>query len=266
MKAGRMTLTQKFIAALALAATLSFLACDNRYATSSLVINEIIDPNLIDPVVYVALSRAPDFTGGVKTYSASYDMSTPSVPALSFDSITWENKDEKEAGEFWLFVAQDFDSSGFINDGDLALPAMRLVLRDGETTTIERLVFDTSGPPFKLIGMDFAAPKYTIGLFIESPSLVSESRPLFLRIGTDPNLSDGSGNFTVDLPIVSPELVSGFSFSYNGVPNTHALLWLDYDNSTTLNIGDWISSPSELTVPILTPDNRRVMWSGQTVP
>jgi hypothetical protein len=247
------SIREKAAFALAIAIALSLFSCDNRYNTSTLIINEILDPGPADPVVYVALSRYPDFKGGFKSYATSYDISSASSPALVFDSINWESKEESDAGEFWLFVVQDgLPVDGVLNDGDLILPAMRIILQDGKTTVINQLVFDSSIAPLKIITADFATTKFDIRFFIENPSLIDSTTRLFLRLGADLagglNLSQVAANHTHDIPIHSPALTSGFSFFFSGAPASYALLWLDIDGSGTLNTGDWISTADETLV------------------
>ncbi len=255
---------QALAIALAFASLSSLLSCDNRYNTSTLIINEIIDPlGLPSPIVHIALSRTPEFSGGVKTYATSYDISNPSTPAVVFESIIWKDKDEREAGEFWLLIVEDSDANGMINNGDYVLPSMRIVLRDGEQTVINRIIYETAPVmPFRTISMFFNFPQYKIRFFIEDPSKISSATPLYLRLGTTTDLSQTAGPHPHDIPIVSPALSSGF-FVYTA--STYALLWLDIDSSGTLTIGDWISWADEENVPPLDPSNQWILWSGQTV-
>jgi hypothetical protein len=250
--------------AFAITIALSLLSCDNRYNTSTLIINQIIDPIGANPVVYVALSRAPDFKGGIKTYAATYDMASPSSPAVVFESINWESKNEGGAGEFWLLVAQDANSTNVIDDLDNILPAMRVILEDGETTTIDRVIFDsTVGPPAKRVnGVIFSQANRVFRIFIEDPALLSMTNRMYLRIGNLVDLSNVA-NADLDIPIADTSLSSGLSLPTS---LTNGFIWIDANGNGILQAGDgdWISTVSPAAAPPLTDFNQIILWSGQT--
>jgi hypothetical protein len=260
------TRSSSFLAAIAfgLAAASLMASCESRYNMATLIIEDIVDLNGTNPVVYVALSRTPDYRSEFLRYAASYDMDAPTTPAITFESIQWPRDGKADtAGEFWLFISDDNSGNEIVSNNDYVLPAMRVVLRDGQTTVIDRIRFDAMPViPFRTILMDFSFNKYIINVFIENPALISDSSPLFLRLGTSADLSQGSGPHPHDIPIVSPELSGGFMFQ---TASQYALLWIDIDGSGGLNPGDWISSPDETTVPALSAINSWILWSGQVV-
>jgi hypothetical protein len=248
----------------------SLLSCDNRYNTSTLIINQIIDPIGSNPVVYVALSRSPDFLGGTKTYTATYDLANPGTPAVVFESISWENKNEGEAGEFWLLVAEDDElgpNPGIIGNDDNVLPAMRIVLEDGQTTTIERIIFDsTAGPPAPRVNaVNFSHLNRSFRIFVEDPALVSMANKMYLRLGIANDFSIPA-NVTHDIPIADPNLLSGLSLR---TASNFGFVWIDASGDGLLNFGDgdWISTSllnPPTNAPALADFNPIVLWSGQT--
>ncbi len=243
---------------------MTFISCDNRVNTSTLVIEQIIDdPAGTKPIVHVALSRTPDFLGGMKTYSTTYDISNSSSPAIVFDSISWEQKDGGNASEFWLLVAEDANVPPIINDGDNILPAMRVVLKDGQTTTIPLIIFDTTSSPDKIIkGVGFNQPRHYFRIFIEDPNLISADRRIFLRLGDTNTLI--AGPITHEISFTTSHLASGLYFNSNII--THGFLWIDIDQSGTLNMDDWVSTPNPDDAPPLGEFNNIILWSGQTLP
>ena len=248
------------ILALASALALVLSGCSQKYNLSSLVISAIVDPNGGTPTLQLAVSRQPDFIGGFKTVTASYQVGSGGSPAVSFTDIAWEGDSDDRPGEFWLLVAQDSNDDNRISDGDSILPAMRFILRPGETTTIGRIVFDTNAGNHHIISpATFSWNHYAMPVFISDPSQVGPSNMLYLRLGT---AADLSATFSFDLPIASPELTSGLGFV---TADTHALVWLDADGSQTLNTGDWVSDiPSAAqTLVALT---RFVLWPGRIAP
>lgn len=250
--------------AFGLAAASLMASCESRYNMATLIIEDIVDLNGTNPVLYLALSRTPDYRSGFVRYAASYDMSEPTTPAITFESIQWPRDGKADtAGEFWLFVSDDNSGNGSISDNDYVLPAMRVVLRDGETKVIHRVRFDVmAGTPFRTILIDFNFSKYVIRAFIENPAIIGDGSPLFLRLGTSQDLSELSGPHPHDIPIVSPELSGGFMFQ---TASQYALLWIDIDGSGDLNDGDWISSPDETNVPAISANSSWILWSEQVV-
>jgi len=173
---------------------LASLSCDMGYHTSTLVIQDI--GTTLFPL-QVALSANPDFLGGYKEYTAAYPSGSGS---LTFSDISWTAKDpDQEEAEFWLLIAEDNNGSGSINDGDLILPAMRVVLRAGETTTIESIRFDTvATAPEAVATADFAATPLTFRISVDKNLVISPSSPLRLVLGS-----------TLSIPITDPMLASG---------------------------------------------------------
>jgi hypothetical protein len=258
----------KLIFALGALLSLSFLSCENRYNNSTLIITQIRDNDLNNPLIYVSLSRSPDYVGGFKIHSAVFDIASATTPAVVFDSISWDNTDRgKEFGEFWLLIAQDTAAPpGVIGDGDLVMPAMRVILVDGQTTTIPIVFFDTGIVPSpKLLTLDTSASQKTIRLYIEQPQLISASSPMYLRLGAGPSLAAGGA---YDIPIPSGSLASGLSLRTGEL---FALVWID-NGLLGLNSGDGDlvsinpTTPHDLNPPPPASTNyfNWVLWSGQT--
>lgn len=233
------------------------VACDNRQARASLVINQIRDPGGADPVVYIALSDTPSFTKGYKYYTESYNIATGSSPAIFFSDITWQKSDERaHARSFWLFIARDNDASGGISNFDDVLPAMRIVLNDGEEFQIPLIDFDSSGGGIRLFKADLAAPGKYVKIFIEDPSWISTGSPLLIRFGSSPDLSI---TFT-EIPIRSSLLSTGF---FINTAMTHAMAWIDSNGDGNFSAGEWISSlPTSATA--LVDQTTLILWSGST--
>lgn len=235
-------------------------ACDNRPLSASLVINQIRDPGLADPVVRIALSDSPSFTKGFKHFTAEYDIASGQSPAAIFNGITWQGRDDgRLSREFWLHVAHDANSSGVIDELDEILPAMRIVLTDGEELSIPIIDFDSSVGIPRFFTAQFGSPGRYIRVFIENPTQVSAASPLYIRFG---NAADLSAVFTFEIPIRSPELSSGF---FINTSMTHAMAWIDLDGDGNLTpgIGELISSlPTAATA--LGDLTSFILWSGQT--
>lgn len=234
------------------------VACDNRQARSSLVINQIRDPGGADPVVYIALSDTPSFTKGYKYFTAEYDIALGQSPAAVFADITWQESDTGNAGrDFWLLIASDANSSAAIDELDEILPAMRIVLTDGEELTIPLIDFDSSAGVPRFFTALFGNPGRYIRLFIEDPSQISSASPLYIRFGNAADLSAG-GNF--EIPIRSPALSSGF---FINTDMTHAMAWIDSNGDGNFSAGEWISSlPTSATA--LVDQTTLILWSGST--
>lgn len=251
--------------ALAVAAAACLLsACDTGIRSSSLVIERIVDPSATTATVHVALSDSPQFTGGYKPYSAAIALGGPAVPILRFDAIAWEPKDGAErARAFWLFVAQDANSTGVIDDFDDLLPAMRVMLVDGEETVVPLITFDPTGSaPSRLFqAVLFDDPPRSYRVFIEDPGVVGGLTPLYLRLGDTADLSI-PGNVNYDIPIPSASLASGLSMLTGAL---NGMLWIDNNQSGALDAGDWISAQPN-AAPVLVEFNDAVLWSGQTMP
>jgi hypothetical protein len=214
--------------------------------------------------VYLALSRRPDFSDGFKGYAMSYDIASGVIPAISFNDIAWQPEfDAQEAAEFWLLVADDSSAGniGVFGPDDRMLPAMRVLLRDGETTIIDEIIFDTTpSAPARLLTVPSDQIHASTRLFIEQPDLMPDAT-LRLRIGPSDNLSAPS----FDIPIKSAALSSGFAFLLDGTtPPWYGIAWLDLNNDDVLNTGDWISAPLSPAPALGT--GSWVLWSGQTMP
>lgn len=172
---------------------LASLSCDMGYHTSTLVIQDI--GTTVFPL-QVALSANPDFLGGYKEYTAAYPSGSGS---LTFSDISWTAKDpDQEEAEFWLLIAEDNNGSGSINDGDLILPAMRAVLRAGETTTIESIRFNHLATPAAVATAAFATTPRTFRISVDKNLVISPSSPLRLVLGS-----------SLSIPITDPMLASG---------------------------------------------------------
>lgn len=244
------------------AAVIVFLAaaCENRQLSASLVINQIQDPGPADPVVHIALSDSPSFNKGYKYFTAEYDIASGQSPAVSFPDVSWQELgSSRTSREFWLLIAHDSNLTGVIDELDEILPAMRIVLTDGEELTVPIVDFDSSAGVPRFFPALFGSPGQYIRVFIENPTQVSAASPLYLRFGNAADLSAG-GNF--EIPIRSPELSSGF---FINTSMTHAVAWIDLngDGSLTSGIGELISSlPTSATA--LGDITTLILWSGQT--
>lgn len=234
-------------------------ACDNRQLSASLVINQIQDPGPTDPVVHIALSDSPSFSKGYKYFTAEYFIALGQSPAAVFADITWQETDNRrKSREFWLMIAEDSSiPAGKIDDDDRILPAMRIVLTDGEELTIPIIDFDSSAGVPRFFTALFGYPGRYIRVFIEDPSQVSAPSPLYIRFGNAADLSAG-GNF--EIPIRSPDLSSGF---FINTDMTHAMAWIDLNGDGNFTAGEWISSlPTAATA--LGDITTLILWSGQT--
>ncbi|TFG83108.1 MAG: hypothetical protein E4H20_06260 [Spirochaetales bacterium] len=238
-------------------------SCSSDLKTSSLVINQIIDPNTSGATLNIALSRTPDFVGGFKTEAAIYTLGSAAYPAVSLDAIAWQGNDDQDADAFWLLIAWDFNGSSTINDGDNILPAMRVFLEDGKTTTIDTIVFDmTPGPPDRVFNVTFTDTQRTFNIFVENRNLVSPAAPMYLRLGGNVDLSTAAAA-TYDIPITDGNLVSGL---YARTLATNGFAWIDLDGNGDLSSGDWMSTvdPSVPANTDISAAFNSVLWSGQT--
>lgn len=240
-------------------------SCDSGIRSSTLVINRITDPNPTPPLnhtVHLALSRKPDFSGGYKGYVTSYEIALGGIPAVSFHDIAWDPEfSDQKAAEFWLLVADDSSAGniGILGPDDRLLPAMRVVLRDGETTTIDEIVFDTTpSAPARLLTVPTDQMYAYTKLFIEQPALLPGAT-LRLRIGPSDDLNAPS----FDIPIRSADLSSGFAFLLDATnPSWYGIAWLDLNNDGILDTGEWISAPL-FPAPAFGA-GPWILWSGQT--
>lgn len=245
-------------ASIAIALAFLAMACDNRQLSASLVINQIRDPDGADPVVHIALSDTPSFTKGYKYFTAEYDIALGLSPAVVFTDISWQEFDNgRRSREFWLLIAHDSNLTGVIDELDEILPAMRIVLTDGEELTIPLIDFDSSAGVPRFFTALFGNPGRYIRLFIEDPSQISSASPLYIRFGNAADLSAG-GNF--EIPIRSPALSSGF---FINTDMTHAMAWIDSNGDGNFSAGEWISSlPTSATA--LVDQTTLILWSGST--
>lgn len=235
-------------------------SCDTGIRSSSLVINRIVDEGPTPSIVYVALSRKPNFFDGFKEYSAIYDFTSGNVPAITFSDIVWspEYPDQKSA-EFWLLVADDSSAGniGFLGLDDRLLPAMRVILRDGEQTTIDEIIFNrTASTPSGFLSVPTTPIIQHVRLFLEDPARLP-SATLRLRIGTSNNLTAPGYEF----PITSPELTSAFQFLVTSTNTWFGLAWLDLESDGNLDPEDWISAPID-DAPLLGSGNTWILHSG----
>ena len=197
---------------------LASLSCDMGYHTSTLVIQDI--GTTVFPL-QVALSANPDFLGGYKEYTAAYPSGSGS---LTFSDISWTAKDpDQTEAEFWLLIAEDANSSGSINDGDLILPAMRVVLRAGETTTIESIRFNHSATPAAVATAAFASTPHAFRISVDKNLVISPSSPLRLVLGS-----------SLSIPITDPMLASGLVLR---TAEVDGFAFIDADNDGTYTTG-----------------------------
>ncbi|MBP7264327.1 MAG: hypothetical protein KBB32_09130 [Spirochaetia bacterium] len=201
--------------------TLACLSCDSGYNTSALLIQGIENPSGTSNL-QVALSANPDFLGGYKEYTATYN--TVAGGSLTFSDISWTAKDpDQTEAEFWLLIAEDTDTSNSINDGDLILPAMRVVLRASETTTIESIRFNHSATPAAVATAAFASTPHAFRISVDKNLVISPSSPLRLVLGS-----------SLSIPITDPMLASGLVLR---TAEVDGFAFIDADNDGTYTTG-----------------------------
>lgn len=222
----------------ALAVLALALASCADYSTSTLVISSLYYDG--SSPVYLAVDYSGSSLDYFRSDCAAYAPGSAASPAVSFTDIAWSRGQDGEAAEYWLRAAVDTDGSGALSDGDLALPAMRVVLRPGETTTVSALVFTTaaSAPAALLPSLPAGGSAYAIGVFMATPSLVGADARIYLRLGAAADLSLAP-SATYDLPFADASLCSGLAFRLAG--SWYALAWFDADGDGALSSGDYVS-------------------------
>lgn len=217
---GEKPMTNTRLLALALFAALLATACPSEDKSATLVIEKLMsNPPAIS--LQIALSPSPDFLGGYKAYTA--EMSDTSGP-LSFSSIPCEDKEGNSGPrELWLLVAQDYNGGTpdeIINDGDYILPAMRVVLYPGQTTSIQNIIFDTSHVHTATFG---ASPR-NFRIAIAGGNGISAGSPLILQLDI------------LTIPIAEPMLASGLALRTSA---TNGYAFIDSNGNYGWDSGEW---------------------------
>jgi len=213
------------------------------------------------------VDRNRDFTGSFRSNAAKWDSADPPAtgsPAVEIRNIEWDNDDEGNyEDEFWLFVCEDTNGDSVYSPGsDRVLPSMKIVLRDnsdGAVTEIRRLDFTGEVAALNVRQLSIPIPTMNdwgieIGVFIEDPSLVDATHPVFIEYFDTSNGATNKARFCVR--ISDPQLLAGL---YARVDNTitYVLAFWDKDvpadplNDSFIAIhsaNDWVSRvPGALT-------------------
>lgn len=236
---------KRTITLIVVASIILVASCDSRQRMSTLVIQAIHDTSAppLNPTVHIALSEKPSFTEGYKSFATSYDIASGGSPAVVFSGISWEEQDKsRKSREFWLLIAYDTDGMAGINEGDHILPAMRVVLSDGEETIIPIIYFDTTSLPAPdpdfLFSLNYSRPWKTVRIFIDDPSRVTPATRLFVRFG---NLIDLTAGFDHQIAIGARELATGLVVNTD-MPYVWAYIDANGDGSLTAGANELISS------------------------